>query len=92
MISKEEIEKLAGLARLALTEEEKAKFQSEIEAILGFVAKVKEAAEDAPPPEYSSINVLRNDEVLHNGEYTEDLLNAAPMREDNFVKVKKILE
>lgn len=93
MISRQDIEKLAGLARLSLTEEEKGRFSLEIEAILGFVAKVKEAATDAPTPSYPHINALREDIVLHNsGEYTERLLAAAPAREDDFVKVKRILE
>ena len=93
MISKQEVEKLAGLARLALTEEEKTKFQGEIDAILGFVGKVKEAAEAAPRPQYAPTNVLREDIVVHKmGVYTEALLNAAPEREGDFVKVKRILE
>lgn len=93
MISKEEVEKLAKLARIELTEEEKTQFQGEIDAILGFVAKVKEAAEAAPRPQYASINVLREDVVVHKrGEFTEKLLNASPEREGDFVKVKRILE
>lgn len=93
MISKGDIEKLAGLARLSLTEDEKAKFQGEIDTILGFVAKVKEAAGTAPTPVYPLTNVLREDVVTHNkGEYTEKLLDAAPAREGQYVKVKKILE
>ena len=93
MISKEEVEKLASLSRLALTEEEKAQFQGEIDAILGFVGKVKEAAEAAPRPQHASINVLREDIVVHKrGEFTEKLLKAAPEREGDFIKVKRILE
>lgn len=93
MISKEEVEKLASLARLALTEEEKTQFQGEIDAILGFVGKVKEAAGAAPRPQYASINVLREDIVVHkSGEFTESLLKSSPEREGDFVKVKRILE
>ncbi len=93
MISKQEVEKLASLSRLSLTEEEKDKFQGEIESILGFVAKVKEAAEMAPAPTFPQINNFRSDEVVHKSrEFTEKLLDAAPEREDNFVKVKRILE
>ena len=93
MISKQDVEKLAQLSRLALTEEEKAKFQGEIEAILGYVGKVKDMADAAPMPSFAQINNLREDAVLHKtGEYTEKLLSEAPEREGDFVKVKKILE
>ena len=93
MISKEEVDKLATLSRLALTEEEKAKFQGEIDAILGFVGQVKEAAEEAPKANYAQINNLREDIVVHKtGEYMEKLLEEAPEREGDFVKVKRILE
>lgn len=93
MISKEEVEKLAKLARIELSEEEKTQFQGEIDAILGFVAKVKEAAETAPEANFSSTNVLREDAVVHGRkEFTEKLLNASPEREGDFVKVKRILE
>ena len=48
MISREEVIKLASLSRLSLTDSEIEKFQGEIDAILGYVGKVKEAAEAAP--------------------------------------------
>ncbi len=93
MISKEDVKKLAGLARLGLTEMEMERFPGEIEAILGYVGKVKEAAEAAPKPEYPRVNVFREDEVTHtSGEYSSALLKAAPSHEGSYVKVKKILE
>jgi aspartyl-tRNA(Asn)/glutamyl-tRNA(Gln) amidotransferase subunit C len=93
MTSKQDVEKLASLARLALTDAEVEKFQGEMDAILGFVAKVKDAAEAAPKPSYPSINQFREDAVIHgSSEYTEKLLSAAPGSEGEYVKVKRILE
>ena len=93
MISRDEVKKLASLSRLALTDVEEEKFQGEIEAILGFVAKVKEAAEEAPIQSYASTNVMRSDIVVHEREeFTEKLLQSAPNREGKYLKVKKILE
>ncbi len=93
MISKQDVEKLAGLSRLALTSAEMDRFLGEIDSILGFVAKVKEVGDAASTPVYASVNVLREDVVLHSsGDYTEKLVAAAPLRDGNFVKVKKILE
>ncbi len=93
MISKQDVEKLSGLARLGLTPEEIEVFPSEIEAILGYVGKVNDAASSAPHVVFESVNTLREDAVLHNkGQYSEALLDSAPEREGGYVKVKKILE
>lgn len=93
MISKQDVEKLANLSRLSLTEEERDRFMGEIDSILGFVSNVNAAADTAPAPVYFQTNIFREDVVTHNsGEYTERLLDAAPERDGQYVKVKKILE
>jgi len=93
MISKQDVEKLAGLARLGLTDAEKDKFPGEIDSILGYVGKVMQAAEAAPSLTYVSTNTLREDAVVHErGAYTAKLLASAPISEGGYVKVKKILE
>ena len=67
----------------------------DIESILEYVGQVKNIQEnsgskfDAGPLVH---NVMREDVVTNNsGEYTESLLSAAPHREGNYLKVKKIL-
>ncbi len=93
MISIQDVEKLANLSRLALTEAEKASFSNEIGAILGYIGQINSLAEQSPKINYSSINVLRDDVVVHgSGEYTHKLIANAPESEGNYVKVKKILE
>ena len=92
VIKIEEIEKLAELARISLTEDEKAGLQKDIDGVLLYVGQIKnlkaEMADVSPVTE----NVMRTDEVLNaSGEYTEKLINAAPKSENGFVKVKKIL-
>ena len=92
MISKEEIEKLAQLARIDISNEEKDSMRTDIESILEYVGQVKnisvEAEREMPVPR----NVMRDDVVTHqSGEFTEDLLALAPAREGNYLKVKKIL-
>ncbi len=95
MISIEEIEKLAKLARIEITDEEKAQFQKEIGAILDYVSELKEAPTSKEELISSSenINSLREDENPHKPEaYTKELLEEAPRIEKGFVKVKKIFE
>jgi len=92
MISKIEIEKLANLSRLALTEPEKDLFSNEIGAILGYVGNINSLVSSDDVPQYELKNVLREDIVLHKeGEYTASLVANAPEKEGNYVKVKKIL-
>ena len=87
------IEKLAKLARLKLSTEEKKKFAKEIGAILEYVGQIKEAGAEAVERKTPELrNVMRADENPHeSGINTEDLLNSAPEREGEYVKVKKIL-
>ena len=90
----QDIEKLATLARMDLSEAEKASLASDMKNILAFVDQIKEAdidmdAEGRLGPVY---NVFRPDENPHEtGIHTEALVSAAPDREGDFVKVKKIL-
>ncbi|MEK7645095.1 MAG: Asp-tRNA(Asn)/Glu-tRNA(Gln) amidotransferase subunit GatC [Patescibacteria group bacterium] len=100
MVEIKDIEKLAALSRISLTEAEKAQMRTEIEAILGYVAQIqkvsgtpKTAEERSREKKDEVRNVLREDGVrMHTpGEYSEALLTNAPKRDGRFVKVKKIL-
>jgi len=44
MISRNDIQKLAALARIKLTEHEEEKFTKEIDSILGYVADIQKAS------------------------------------------------
>lgn len=93
MITITDVEKLANLSRLALTEAEKTSFLKEIDSILGYIANINTLSEIAPEIEYAQVNVLREDVVTNNsGEFTDRVLANSPEREGNYVKVKKILE
>lgn len=95
---KVDIDKLALLARIKLTSEEKEKFQKEFGAILGYVSKLKEADVKNMDDEKTGIidgleNIMREDENHYKaGEFSEDLLKQAPLVEKGYVKVKHILE
>ena len=96
MISKEDIKNLANLARIGVTEDEIEKMTSEIDSILGYVGEVQKFGAKESGSEEREIPNLRNvmrDDVVTNGkdEYKEKLLNNAPSREGNYLKVKKIL-
>lgn len=93
MISREEIQKLANLSRLKLSDEEIVRMQTEMTSILAYVDKLKAAAgKDAGPVMSTNKNVLREDANPHEGDlYTDKLVKAAPKSVGRLVKVKKIL-
>jgi aspartyl-tRNA(Asn)/glutamyl-tRNA(Gln) amidotransferase subunit C len=89
-----DIEHVAKLARLALTDEEKSTLHDQLGVILEHAAKVGEvAAEDVPPTAYAipRSNVLRPDEPRDPVSHEEALYNA-PDQEDGRFKVPRIVE
>ena len=92
-MQKEDIKKLADLARIDLTAEEIDRLTKEFDEILSYVdtiKKVSETVSDIPKPDQR--NMLRTDSEPHEGlVHTEAILNEAPQVEEGYVKVKKIL-
>lgn len=101
-IEMKDVEHLAGLARIAVSDGEKELLRRDLEGILAYVSEIKEVgggqlATDTAPRTFDGVrgeihNVMRADENPHDsGMFTDDLLAAAPAREGNRVLVKKIL-
>ncbi len=94
MIERRDIEKLALLARIALSESELVELQADVDAILEHISEIQEAGGDTAIPQETDLNrnVFRDDAEPHpKGIFTEALLVAVPAREGKYVKVKKIL-
>ena len=92
MISKEDIQNLANLARIEISETEAENLVPEIDSILGYVGQIKDAVGNSERVIPKLINVMRDDVVSNSpNEYKEALLNNAPAREGDYLKVKKIL-
>lgn len=91
-ITKEDIKKLADLARIEISDQEVDKLTPEIDSILDYVGQIKNAVGDVEKLVPKLRNVMREDNPTNKtGEYTEDILNNAPAREGKYIKVKKIL-
>jgi aspartyl-tRNA(Asn)/glutamyl-tRNA(Gln) amidotransferase subunit C len=89
-----DIEHVARLARLELTDDEKARLRDQLGVILENAAKVSEVAtEDVPPTAYAipRSNVLRPDLVTPSLTVEEVLANAPEVEDDRF-KVPKVVE
>jgi len=95
MISKKEVQHIAKLARLGLTEREVEKMQKELSAILDYFNKLKEVNVSKIEPTSHSItieNIMRNDEVRRlRPEVRRKIVGQAPGTKAGYLKVKSIL-
>lgn len=94
MIEIKDIEKLAELSRISISDDEKNVFLKDIDSILGYVDQIKEVVgnEQFASPKSGLKNVFREDANPHSsGQFTENLLDCAPEKENGYIKVKKIL-
>jgi aspartyl-tRNA(Asn)/glutamyl-tRNA(Gln) amidotransferase subunit C len=95
-ISRKDVEHVARLARLALTEEEKERYTAQLGSILGYIEKLQELnTENVPPTSHvlPLANVWREDRVERGTLGSpEEIVGNAPEREGPFFKVKKVIE
>lgn len=88
------VEKLARLARLRFTDEEKSVIRHDLQRMIGFVEKLNELDLDKIEPLIhmsQEVNVLREDEVKGSVN-REDALKNAPLHDDQFFKVPKVIK
>lgn len=93
-ISKKEVEYIANLARLELSEEEVEHFQGQLEDVLGYIDKLKSVDVSGISLEAAVLdtkNVVRADEAGRPIS-VEKILEQAPKREAGFFVVPKVIE
>ncbi len=93
-ISKKEVEYVARLARLRLSEEEKERFTHQLDQILEYVQQLNQLdTENVPPTSHvlALKNVWRKDEVKPSLPLSEALSNA-PQADEEFFLVPKVIE
>lgn len=88
------VKRIGRLARIRIEEEEVAGYQAEINAILGFVEQLGEVNVDGVEPMTSvtPMTLRRRDDVVTDGDYAERIVKNAPLAEDNFFMVPKVVE
>ena len=92
-ITKEEVKKVAHLARLELNENEISNHAEQLENILEYIKQLESIDTEDVPCTTRAIevtNVLRKDQKK-NSDCTEDLLELGPSIEDKYFKVPKII-
>ena len=93
-LSRDDVLKLARLARIELEEDEVDKFVTEFVAILKYVEQLQSVDVDGlePTSQVTGLkNVMRADEVVNYGYAAKDLLKNVPQVENDQIKVKRMI-
>ena len=95
-MKKAEIEHLATLARIKLTESEMVSLGEDLSSIVEYVSTVNDIADDAElsaPQVGARFNIFRADETTNQpNQYTTDIMAEMPTTDGRFMSVKKIMK
>ncbi len=94
VIAAHDVRQVARLARIRLDDSALAKFSAELDEILGYVRQLQAVQTDAVEPTSHALpltNVLRADTHVPST-MTDAILQLAPARHGQFVKVPKIVD
>jgi aspartyl-tRNA(Asn)/glutamyl-tRNA(Gln) amidotransferase subunit C len=93
-LTPQDVDHVATLARLGITDEERARFAQQLSGILEHFRALQELDTEGIPPTAQVLdlrNVMRPDVVRPSWPREEILMNA-PRREDGFFKIQAVLE
>jgi aspartyl-tRNA(Asn)/glutamyl-tRNA(Gln) amidotransferase subunit C len=94
VLSREEVQHVARLARLHLTDDELERMREQLDAILAYVDKLRQLDVEGVEPTSHAVpllDVMRDDAVAPSLPQDEALANA-PDRADEFFRVPRIIE
>ena len=88
------VKRVAKLARIAVTDEEAARMEGELNAILGFVEQLNEVNVDGVEPMTSvmPMDMKMRVDAVDDGDKAADITANAPASEDSFFLVPKVVE
>ena len=93
-LTREEVEHVARLAHVGMSEQEIERFRTQLSEILDYFEILKKVDTDGVPPTSQALplaNVTRPDEPRPSLTQDEALANA-PLRSDGYFRVRKVLE
>ena len=88
------VRRIAHLARIALAEDEVEHLREELNAILAFVEQLSEVDVEGVEPMTSVIpmDMKKRADVVTDGGIPDDIVKNAPMTEEHFFVVPKVVE
>ena len=88
------VRRIGRLARIRITEDEVAAYEGELNAILGFVEQLDEVDVEGVEPTTSvtPMTLRCREDAVTDGGYADRIIANAPISEDNFFMVPKVVE
>jgi aspartyl-tRNA(Asn)/glutamyl-tRNA(Gln) amidotransferase subunit C len=88
------VKRIGRLARIRVEENEVEKYQGELNAILGFVEQLNEVnvAGVEAMTSVTPMQLRRREDRITDGGYPDKIVKNAPLSEDNFFMVPKVVE
>jgi len=88
------VKRIGRLARIRVEENEVEKYQGELNAILGFVEQLNEVDVEGVEAMTSvtPMQLRRREDKITDGGYPDKIVKNAPLSEDNFFMVPKVVE
>ncbi|KAA9368966.1 MULTISPECIES: Asp-tRNA(Asn)/Glu-tRNA(Gln) amidotransferase subunit GatC [Ochrobactrum] len=88
------VKRVAHLARIAVSEDEAERMTGELNAILGFVEQLNEVDIDGiePMTSVSPMKMRLREDAVTDGDIADAVVANAPVTEDNFFVVPKVVE
>ena len=88
------VKRIGRLARIRVEENEVEKYQGELNAILGFVEQLGEVNVEGVEAMTSvtPMQLRRREDQITDGGYPDKIVKNAPLSEDNFFMVPKVVE
>ncbi|GAA5627509.1 MULTISPECIES: Asp-tRNA(Asn)/Glu-tRNA(Gln) amidotransferase subunit GatC [Brucella/Ochrobactrum group] len=88
------VKRVAHLARIAVTEDEAERMTGELNAILGFVEQLNEVDVEGVEPmtSVSPMKMRLREDAVTDGNIANAVVANAPVTEDNFFVVPKVVE
>ncbi|KZL06694.1 Glutamyl-tRNA(Gln) amidotransferase subunit C [Pseudovibrio axinellae] len=88
------VKRVAGLARIKVSQEQAETMTGELNVILGFVEQLDEVNIDGVEPMTSVVEQFMKKRIddQSDGGYADKIVSNAPVHEDNFFTVPKVVE
>ena len=88
------VKRIGRLARIRIEEDEVAKYQDELNAMLGFVEQLSEVNVDGiePMTSVTPMEMKKRADIVDDGNIADDVVANAPATEDHFFLVPKVVE
>ncbi|WP_127143408.1 Asp-tRNA(Asn)/Glu-tRNA(Gln) amidotransferase subunit GatC [Pelagibacterium montanilacus] len=88
------VRRIGRLARIRISEDEVSAYEGELNAILGFVEQLGEVdvSDVEPMTSVTPMVLRRREDAVTDGGHADRIVSNAPLTEDNFFMVPKVVE